>query len=476
LLVTRLGFRFGGMDMQPDMRICGGTVVTSEGEHRVDLLIANGRICGWASPESRFSADEPQTIDATGKYILPGIVDPHVHFNEPGKDAREDFHSGSRAAAAGGVTTVIEMPNSLPPCHSREILDRRVALAEEKMLVDFAFYGAAGGSNLDSIEDLAAGGVIGYKTFLTQPPPERAAEFEGLNADGPGELWDVFRAIARTGLVSAVHAESSRMARRRQDELVAEGRGDFMAYAESRPEVVELEATASALVLARDSGCRVQLCHVSSPRAVLMAATYKEEGVPITVESCPHYLTFTEEALREWGPYAKIAPPLRSAEHREGLWDLVRLGEIDMLGSDHAPYLPEEKSDGMEDIFKGASGLACIELILPIMMDHVASGRLTLEDVVRLMSENPARVFGLHPKKGHLYPGADADLVLIDMAGETEVDVDGLHTRGKAAAKLFDGMQLQGRIIQTMVRGKTVMEGDAISDHHGWGEFQRPSL
>ncbi len=460
--------------MKADVLIRGGTVVTGQGTQDVDVVVSGGKVRAWVLPDGTEDVHADEVIDASGKYILPGVVDPHVHFNEPGKDEREDFASGSRAAAAGGVTTVVEMPNSLPPCHSREILERRIELAEEKMMVDFAFYGAAGGSNLDSIGGLADGGVIGYKTFLTKPTPERAAEFEGLNADGPGELWDVFRAVSETGLISAVHAESSPMIRRFQDRLVAEGRGDFMAYAESRPEIVELEATASVLELARSSGCRVQLCHVSSPRAVELASLYKEEGVPITVESCPHYLTFDEGALAEVGPYAKIAPPLRSATHVQRLWDLLLAGEIDILGSDHAPYLLEEKEAGLENIFRAASGVACIELILPLMLTHVGEGRLGLEDLALLMAENPARILGLYPRKGSLSPGFDADLVIVDMDAEMEVNSQEMHTNGRAAARLFDGMQLRGLPVLTMVRGRTVMANGEVTGQRGWGAYQRP--
>ncbi len=460
--------------MTEDTLIYGGTIVTADGELEADLVIADGKISGWVIPGELDHREFHRSVDARGKYVLPGIVDPHVHFNEPGKDEREDFASGSAAAAAGGITTVVEMPNSLPPCHSREILDMRVDLARNKMIVDFAFYGAAGSSNLDSIPDLAEGGVIGFKTFLTQPPPERAAEFEGLNANGPGELWDVFQAIADTGLVSAVHAESSPMIRRFQDRLVADGRKDFMAYAESRPEVVELEATASVLELARSSGCRVQLCHVSSPRALDLAYAYREEGVPVTAETCPHYLTFDEGSLAEMGPQAKIAPPLRSAAHVQEMWDRMLAGVVDMIGSDHAPYLPEEKDVGMDDIFKAASGVAGIELMLPMMLTHASRGLLSLEDIALLMSENPARVFGLYPRKGSLSPGADADVVVVDLSSELTVSWRDLHTRGRSAAKLFDGMQLRGIPEVTMVRGEIVAEDGRIVGRPGWGEYQKP--
>ncbi|MFO7942014.1 MAG: allantoinase AllB [Bacillota bacterium] len=468
--------RRGSDILRGDLLIRGGTVVTGEGSRSVDLVISNERIVAWTAPGEVGDDEVKRVMDVSGMYVLPGIVDPHVHFNEPGKDEREDFATGSAAAASGGVTTVVEMPNSIPPCNSAQMLKRRVELADEKMMVDFAFYGAAGWDNLEDIADLAEGGVIGYKTFLTQPPPERAAEFEGLSAEGPAQIWDVFRAISETGLVSAVHAESGRMLRKFQRELQENGRTDFMAFAESRPEIVELEATVSVLELARASGCRVQLCHVSSPRAVELASLYREEGVPVTVETCPHYLTFDEEALRELGPQAKIAPPLRSAAHVQGMWDLLLSGDIDILGSDHAPYLASEKEAGAKDIFRAASGVAGIELLLPLMLTHASEGRLSLEDLTILMAENPARIFGLHPKKGSLNPGCDADLVVVDMEAEWEVDSQKLLTRGKAAARLFDGMRLRGKPVTTIVRGRPVMEKGEVVGSGEWGQYQRPDL
>ncbi|MFP4200656.1 MAG: allantoinase AllB [Clostridia bacterium] len=460
--------------MQGDLLIRGGRVVTGEGSHLIDLVIAGERISAWSAPGEIAEGEVRKVMDVSGMHVLPGIVDPHVHFNEPGKDEREDFATGSAAAAAGGVTTVVEMPNSIPPCNSAEILKRRVELANEKMMVDFAFYGAAGRDNLEDIADLAEGGVIGYKTFLTEPSAERAAEFKGLSAVGPAQIWDVFRAVSHTGLVSAVHAESGRMLRKFQQELQDDGRTDFMSFAESRPEIVELEATLSVLELARATGCRVQICHVSSPRAVELASMYREEGVPVTVETCPHYLTFDEESLRELGPHAKIAPPLRTAAHVQGMWDLLLSGDIDVLGSDHAPYLASEKEAGMEDIFRAASGVAGIELLLPLMLTHVCQGRLGLEDLSLLMAENPARIFGLYPKKGSLAPGCDADLVVVDMDAEWEVDSQRLLTKGRAAARLFDGMQLRGKPVATIVRGRPVMEEGEIVGTGDWGQYQRP--
>ncbi|MEW6523643.1 MAG: amidohydrolase family protein [Bacillota bacterium] len=309
------------------------------------------------------------------------------------------------AAAAGGVTTVLEMPISQPSVHTVEILEQRKLLAAAGATVDYGFYGAAGEDNLAEIPGLAAAGVVGFKTFLHGPPPGRESEFKGLCCTNEGALLEVLRAVAGTGLPAAIHAESDAICSRLQERLKAQGRRDGMAHAASRPEVAEIAAAASALALAEATGVSLHLCHTSVPRVVEMAVAARERGANVTVETCPQYLFATVDDLARLGPLAKCNPPLRSHSTVRGLWDCVREKLCDIIASDHSPYHPDDKLPYAGDIWKAAAGLPGLETTLPLLLTAVSQGQLDMTDLARMLSLRPAQVFGLYPKKGVIEPG-----------------------------------------------------------------------
>jgi dihydropyrimidinase/allantoinase len=401
-------------------------------------------------------------------------MDSHVHIRYPGDPEREDFESGTKAAAAGGLTTVMEMPISIPTVRSRDILEERVAACAPHAYVDFAFYGAAGGDTLDEIDGLAASGAIGFKTFLHAPPQGREQEFVGLCCTDEAALLEVMKSIARTGLVSAIHAESNSICEAMTASLRALGRTVPLAHAESRPEVAEIASAASALVLAEEAGARLQLCHMSTDRAVRMAYSYRKRGVPVTVETCPHYLAADVTDLERVGPFARINPPLRSVETVDALWECVRAGMVDTIGSDHAPYRLEEKTRGAQDIFRATCGSPGLETMLPLMLDAVNSGRTDIHTVVRLMSYNTARIFGLYPRKGAILVGSDADFTLVDLAVRRTVRSEKMHTKSRQTALLFEGRSLTGWPHATVVRGQVVMREGQIVGSPGMGQFISP--
>jgi allantoinase len=441
--------------------------VTPAGARRLHLGVSGGRIVALVGPGERLEAG--RTVEAGGLVVLPGLVDTHVHLRDPGFPEREDFDTGTAAAAHGGVTTVLEMPLSIPPVCSGEILARRRAAVEPRARVDFALYGGLGHDNPGEAEGLARAGAVAFKTFRITPAPERAAEFVGLCAVDAGAMAAVLRAAARTGRPAAVHAEADAVVQRETGRLRAAGRRDLGADGEARPELAEAASVAETLALAEAAGARVQIVHVTCPAAARLVRQAKARGVAVTAETCPQSLTFAAEEVAAHGALAKVNPPLRSAESREGLWEFVHDGTIDVVGSDHCPFAPGEKAARGDDVLAALPGLAGIEAMLPLLLTAVHQGRLTLERLAALASERAARIFGLYPAKGAIQVGADADLVLVDPGAHWTLRAADFYTRGRGTAGIFDGREVVGRPVMTLVRGRPVMEDGKVVGEPGTG-------
>jgi allantoinase len=456
--------------MTVDLVITGGTVVLPEGRRRIGLAVDNGRIVAVAPDEELPSARD--WIDATGLHVLPGVIDTHTHARDPSVDAREDFASATAAAAAGGVTTILEMPISTPSVHSAQAFARRVEIIGPKAFVDFGLYGGAAGDNLDEIEGLAAAGVVGYKTFRTPLPVGREQEFIGLCAPDAADYFAALQRVAATGLVAAVHAEDPQMLAANQRELQAAGDRGPLSHARWRPEVVEVSSVAQSVELAVAAGARLQIAHCSTPAAARLARAARGR-VPFTVETCPHYLFLTEADIERHGPFAKINPALRSEETVEALWTSLAAGEIDVIGSDHSPFLVEEKAPFADDMWRALPGSPGLESLLPLMLTAVADGRLTLEHMVALTSTNAARIFGLRDK-GAVRVGADADFSIVDLDHEGTIDTASWLTRSRGTAGVWHGRRVRGRVAGTVVRGRMVFRDGVLVGERGWGRLVRP--
>src|ERR687888_867815 len=309
-----------------DTCVINGTLVTPRGRQRADLGIAGGKIVGHFQPGEAPPA--ARTIDAASLLVLPGIVDAHFHCRAPGHPEREDFSSGTRAAAAGGATTVLEMPLAYPGVHSGEILRARRELGESQAYVDFALYGGGGASD-EGIRSMAAEGAIAYKIFLHSAPPGREVEFEGLTATDTASLYRAFERIAPTGLPCAVHSEDDDLIEARTAELRARGEVGPSAHHESRPDFVEGLAVAKVLLLARALGVRLHLPHISTRLAVELVKEARGRGQQVSLETCPHYLLANSEDVERVGPFAKINPPIRPESDRLALWQALREGVVD---------------------------------------------------------------------------------------------------------------------------------------------------
>ncbi len=452
--------------------ITGATVVTPSGEERLDIAIGDGRIIGLGAAGALPEADE--RIDAAGLFVLPGVIDTHTHLRDPSRNEREDFASGTAAAAAGGITTLLEMPVSTPSVHTGGILRARVAIAEPKAYIDFGLYGGAAGDNLDDIAGLAEAGACAFKSFRTRTPAGREREFKGICCPDTGDYFRALEAVAKTGLAAAVHAEDAWLIDRLSADIKATGENGPRSHPNARPPIVEEACVAQCLALARAAGARLHIVHCSSPHSVDLITEARRRGQAVTVETCPQYLFVTDALFDQHGPYAKTNPPLRSAELVAGLWERLRRGEIDLVCSDHSPFLAEEKEPHWNDMWAVPPGAPGLEALVPLMLTAVADGRLSLSQFAALTSANAAKIFGLYPRKGAIAVGADADFTLVDLRGESRIDTSQWLTRARGAARMWDGLPVRGSVTHTIVRGRLVARGSNVIGVPGWGKFVAP--
>jgi len=439
-----------------DLLIRGGTIATEHGLYPGAVAIAGGRIVAIGEAASLQTARE--TLDATGLHILPGAIDPHVHFREPGYTHKEDWETGSAAAAMGGVTTVFEMPNTDPPTATPEALAEKLNAAA-KSYVDFGIYGLLAEDNLQHLESLIAGGVAAFKCFMGNT-------FGNLPSPSTGAMLEAFEIIAPHGLRISLHAETASIMARRQARLAASGRHDPLAHLASRPAIVAMEAVSRAALLAEWTGARVHVLHISSGDELRPLREAKQRGVDITGETCPHYLLFNEQAYHTFGSLIRVNPPVREQSHQDALWAGLADRTIDMIATDHAPHATEEKLQ--DDIWCADCGFTGVETQMPLMLTQVAAGRMTLNHYVKMTATAPARAFGLYPHKGVLQPGSDADIVVIDLQREDKVRSDQLQSLGSATP--FDQTPTKGLPVHTLVRGVFVMKSrELIEETSGHG-------
>lgn len=433
-----------------DLIIRRGTLVLPEGTGPGDLAIADGRIVAIAPEIAGTSAAE---LDATGLHLFPGVIDAHVHFDEPGRTDWEGFVTGSRAFAAGGGTTYFDMPlNAHPPTIDGPSFDLKLAAAQAGSLTDFALWGGLVPGNLDDLDVLAARGVIGFKAFMstTGTPDFQAAD--------DLTLYEGMARAAQLGLPVAVHAESDQITGALARRAIAAGRTSVRDYLASRPVVAELEAIGRAILFAAETGCALHIVHVSTGRGVAMVAAAQAHGLDVSCETCAHYLALTEEDVERIGAVAKCAPPLRPQAEQDVLWRQIADGTLPMVTSDHSPAPPAMKTG--DDFFAIWGGIAGCQSTLPILLTTGYEARdLPLPTIATLLSGYVARRFRL-PQKGHLTLGTDADLALVDLAHEGTLTTDELLYRHQISP--YVGQRLRGRIARTIVRGQTVMEEGQI--------------
>lgn len=451
-----------------DTVIRGGTVVTPDGIAPLDIGIADGKIAALLTPGEK--AEGKETLEAQGKHVLPGAIDIHFHVRAPAYPERGTVASETRAAAAGGVTTIFEMPISKPCCATPEIVRQRREHFAKEAYVNFALYGAPGTLRPDDVSGMVEEGVIGFKIFTTEAPKGRDDEFVGLCLPDEGSQFEALKLVAQTGLVTVVHAESNELLRHFSSKLLATGRNDAATHGESRPPVVEAVAISKLLTMNVDIGARLHIAHVTCRRAVEAIDRF-QKAMDVTGETCPQYLLFTEDDLARVGSYAKINPPLRTADDQQALWDALKAGTLMAVTTDHSPFTMAEKEKAKTDIWAAPPGAPGVEELLIGMLDAVHQGKVTLEQAVALVSSNGAKRFGLYPQKGAIVKGADADLVIVDLATPTTIRKETLFTEARLCDALYDGMTFQARIETTLVAGELVYHRGAIVGRMGHGRF-----
>jgi allantoinase len=424
----------------------------------LDIAIEDGKIAA-IGPELPSAAEE---IDAHGLQIFPGLIDVHLHFNEPGRTNWEGAATGSSALAAGGGTLFFDMPLNSTPCTvDAAAFDQKRAALEASSITDFGLWGGLIPGNIPQMAELADRGVVGFKAFLCDSGLPEFPRADDLT------LFEGLREAARLGLPVAVHAESQEITEGLKRRIEHGSVRDFL---DSRPVIAELEAIQRATLLAREAGAKLHIVHVSSGRGVLLAAEARAQGTDVSIETCPHYLFFTEDDVERLGAVAKCAPPLRSAVDQDALWTQLLAGNVDIVASDHSPAPPEMKTG---DFGRAWGGIAGVQSTLAVLLDRgYYCHKLSLERITSLIASEPARRFRI-PSKGAIAIGMDADLALVDISRSAHLQAG--HLKQRNALSPYIGSTLRGCVVRTIRRGETIfVSGEIVARTPG--RFVRPNL
>ena len=437
-------------------RLRSSRVITPDGELAADIIIDNGTVVALADSNGDCDRDFGDIA------LMPGVVDTHVHINEPGRTEWDGFVTGTRAAAAGGVTTIIDMPlNSIPATTSQAALKEKVEAARGRIHVDVGFWGGVVPGNRTQLPEMVDAGVFGFKCFMIN---SGVPEFDWVQPDDLRRVGTMMRKLEVPLLAHAewpfVIEEASMV-----DEVALGDATDYGVYLRSRPPEAELDAIEYLIDFVREFGCRVHIVHLATAAALEAIDAAKNEGMPITVETCPHYLTFSARQIGKGQTQYKCAPPIRDAVEREGLWDGLRNGTIDMVVSDHSPCPPVLKQLESGDFLAAWGGIASLQLGLCATWTGAATRGFKLNDVAKWMCRAPAELAGMPSRKGAIAVGYDADIVAFDPDAITAVDATKLEHRHKVTP--YDGMELRGRVHATYVRGQLVYDQGEFSEPAG---------
>ncbi len=460
--------------MQPhDVVVRGGTVVTPGGRHRLDLGIRDGRVAAISEDGSLAGAGSlaggpaggPEVIDARGKLVLPGLIDVHTHFGLTSGDiaTSDDFYSGSVAAACGGVTTFIDFATPEPGQSVSAALAERLRAAS-RSVIDYSFHGVL--IEPPAVEEVGAlmeQGLTSFKLYMAYKARRLMA--------GDATLARALAAAGKRGGLAGVHAEDSDLVDETTAGLVRAGKTAMPFFAAGRPPEAERAAIARACRMAEDAGAPLYIFHLSTAAGLDEIRRARARGVRVWAETCPHYLTFTDDVYgRADGYKFVINPPLRKREDVEALWAGLAGREVQVVSSDHCPFPLAGKARGAASFLEAPAGIGGTELILTVLLSEgVAKGRLSLERVVQVTSSDPARLFGLYPRKGHVGPGADADFVIVDPEAEWTIAPGELHSLGDHTP--YEGLRAHGRVVLTMSHGRVIYRDGEFVGQAGAGRF-----
>jgi dihydroorotase (multifunctional complex type) len=444
--------------MSYDLAIKHATLVEPDGRYQAHLYVKDGRIAALGELDEAAA----RTIEAPGLFLLPGVVDGHVHFMDPAATEREDFVSGSSAAAVGGATTVIEHTHAGPLLSPKAVREKAAYLAD-RSVVDYGLIAHVWPDMIDQVRTIWEAGASAFKVFT--------CETHGVPAILPGDMLRLFRTVAEFDGLCMVHCEDEFITADNERRLRAAGRSDPMVIPEWRTREAEAIAVNTVALLSRLTGSRTIIAHASQPGVLDLVGRERRLGARLWVESCPQYFYLEEGEIRSRGALRKFTPPARSAEEADGMWERLRNGEITHIQTDHAPSTLAQKAEGGGDIWAPHFGLPGVETTLTMMLNGVNEGRLSMERLVEVLSATPARLHGLYPTKGSLGVGADADLVLVDLDRETTLSDD--RVLSKAGWTPYAGRRVKGRPVKTFVRGQLVADDGRLTAPPGTGRWVR---
>jgi dihydroorotase (multifunctional complex type) len=455
--------------MKVDTLITNAKIVMFNDIIDSSIAVSGGKII--AISKKLVIRDAEKIVDAGDNLVIPGAIDCHVHL-EPYEEhpGGEDFTSGTAAAAVGGVTTIGLMPPSILLTENQESFQKNKTAYSDKSFIDYCMLGAfSGGENKDFskfIPELWEQGAIALKGYMHNHRPDR-----WLKACYDGEMLWALEQIAKVGGIANVHCENESMQSWNREKLLEKGLTDADAYLKFSPPIVEYEAGKRFMYLCKEKGARGLMVHTSLPELVVEAEEEKRCGHKLYVETCPHYLYFTEDDLREKGAWFKCAPTLRDKNRVNKMWKMLDRGYLDTIASDHVPTPRSliENAQKKGDLFTGAGGMPHVEHVVNAVLNGVNKGWANLFSVVEALTSKPAKIYGLYPKKGVIQVGSDADLIIVDMKKENKVTPENLIT--KAGWSSFEGMKLKGVPVLTMVRGEIIAQNQEIIEKPGYGKF-----
>ncbi len=440
----------------------------------VDLILNNAKAyfknriveCSIAITEEKIfkigkESTMPKTeekIDLKNLLVLPGLTDVHVHLRDEGKSYKEDFYTGTSAAAAGGITTVLDMPNNNPVTMSVETLKNRVKKAERNILVNVGFYSEFP-EKMTEIKKIVEQGAVGFKLFM-------AEKVGGLNITDDVMLSKALKILGMMKVPLAVHAEDNIMLKEAEEKLKSSNRNDIDAFLEAHSEEVEEKAVKRILNLAKKVKAHIHFCHISTEQALKAIVESKKSVSMISCEVTPHHILLSSDDLKKIGTIALTMPPVRDKKHIAALWDGIKNGWIDVFASDHAPHASEEKSS--KSVWNVKVGIPGLETMLPLLLTQVKNGRFSIADLVRFMAEKPAEIFKLR-NKGCLAEGKDADLTIVDLKKPYKIDASKFFSKAKYSP--FDGWKVEGKPVKTFVNGKLIMDEGEIVAKAGSGKI-----
>ncbi len=442
--------------MSVDLVVMNVKLVSPRGIIDAGVAVKDGKITAIA--RDIHLPDGDSIIDARGQYVLPGLLDGHAHTFLP----PESPSTGTRAAAKGGLTTMLEMPGTQFGCFNIGDFKLKRETMERSAYVDFSIHAGCASGYPGELTNMWNAGATGSKFFISSAGPKWPQTFDG-------EIIERFKEISSFGGIALIHAENDSILRDNLKRLRSEGRKDYAAHIEWRPKISEVEAGKRMIDYLEATSCRGMIVHTGAPETVGYAAEARIRGVEAYIETCPQYLYLTEDDVKRNGPWNKFAPPPRSKSDLAEIRRMLQDGWIQTIATDHAPYSIERKEAGLEDIFEAPNGMPGLETYLPLLLNGVNEGWLTLPRLAAISAENPAKLYGILPKKGILQPGADADMVFVDINKEVTITNDDQITA--CGWTPYDGMKVKGWMTLSIIRGEVVMEDNQVLSREGSGKF-----